>query len=71
MRVAGASPIFGGGENIIWHVHTQLGCVLCVATMQPHIKHVYIQSGCTLYVATMQPHIAALFDTTLVSHVQV
>ena len=42
MRVAGASPIFGGGENRIWHMHTQLGYVLCVATMQLHVTHVDI-----------------------------
>ena len=71
MRVAGASPIFGGGENRIWHMHTQLGYVLCVATMQLHVTHVDIQVGCTLYVATMQLHTTALFDITLGSHVQV
>ena len=52
-------------------MHTQLGYVLCVATMQLHVTHVDIQVGCTLYVATMQLHTTALFDITLVSHVQV
>ena len=45
-------------------------CTMCCNHATPY-KHVYIQLGCTLYVATMQPHITALFDITLVPHVQI
>ena len=70
MRVAGASPISEGGEKIIWHVYTQLGCTM-TRSLNAHKCVVDLDKIIGLCVATMQPYIKALFDITLGSRVQV